>query len=132
MGVVGDRLNHWKGAFGILNRIQRFLGIGALTAFLLMTFLFIGGILFLDLRRVQEHDGTHRNGRLRGQYLTGKSALHQPWKIAAVIKMDMGEQNDINIIGCNRQEVSNCGPGIPFPDTSRSQPAFLNPPASTR
>jgi hypothetical protein len=65
------------------------------TAFFLMTLFLQGGVLFLDLGRVEEHDGEEVGaGRCR-QDSVPESLANELGEKAGMVEMDMGEEDEI-------------------------------------
>ena len=112
--LVRDVAKVWKTRLGIGHRIKRNNRTGTFSLFFFVPFLFVFGIFFLQLGRIQQDDsGNFRRG-VSAIDFAFKSLLDQLRQETAMIQVGMSQQDGIDTLGRHRKRLPVSIPKMPF------------------
>ena len=119
--VVRDRFQQGERPLDVAQRVKRLDRIPAFAAFPAVALLLELGVFRLDLGRVAEQDVDEFARGGRGQDLAVEPVGHELGQQTAVVDVGVGQQNDVDLAGADRQGRSSCAPGSRVPGTFRNR-----------
>ena len=103
--VVGDLLDEGHGRLDVLGRVERDDRVVHGPALAGVAAPLEGRVLLLDRGGIHEGDRDEIRRRRRRQDGSREAVVNEPWEEAAVVEVGVGEEDEIEVVGRDRERV---------------------------